>query len=127
MLSLAVRGWLVSVGLGVLAVLVTVFLAGMLAGAWTPRGNHAAIPFAIIAPIGAGLLSLSQFLTGRWVARRAPGRELSACLAFVMLQALLATIATFGPRSLENSWFPLTYPFCFLGALTVRRRVLAKS
>jgi hypothetical protein len=133
MLSLALRGWLVSVGYGLLAVLLTVFLVGVLAGALTLRGNNAAIPGAFLAPIGEGLFLLTQFLTGRWIARRAPGSELPACLAFALLQALLAAIAIFGPvvgfqsdarvhHTLDSTWFFLTYPFCFLGALTVRRR-----
>lgn len=130
MIALAIRGWLVSAGLGILAILMTAFLAGMMIGA---RGRQATVGLAILAPIAAGLLSITQFLTGRWVARRAQGRELPACLALIMLQTILAAIALFGPGAgihsegrmhltLDGAWFFLTYPFCFLGALTVRRR-----
>ena len=134
MLSLAFRGWLVSVGLGLLAVLLTVFLAGAWMGMTTPSSfGTSSFSISLLAPIAASLLSLSQFLTGRWIARRAPGNELSACLAFTMLQATLAAIAIFGPAmgiyhegrvhlTLDSSWFFLTCPLCFLGALTVRRR-----
>lgn len=38
-----------------------------------------------------------QFQVGRWVARRAPGRELSACLALVIVQWVLEYVATTAP------------------------------
>jgi hypothetical protein len=79
-------------------------------------------------------MAITQFFIGRWIARRTPGRELPACLAIAILQSglgwaapIVLALATRDTawlvRALESSWFLFTDPFCFLGALSVRRRV----
>ena len=73
-------------------------------------------------------MALSQFPMGRWIARRAPGRELSACLALaILLGALAGSLALMlavitGTRVAMDASFLLVEFFCFLGAWSVRRR-----
>ena len=94
---------------------------------------------AILLPLGAGagsfnpwygpqllvLAVISQFLTGGWIGRRAPGREWSACLALTMLLIVADTIFTlvFMP---DRPWQILTalagHCCYFLGAFSLRRR-----
>ncbi len=79
-------------------------------------------------------MAITQFFVGRWIARRAPGHELSAWLALAMVQwvvtwavALAFTLVTrdtaWMVHALERSKFQFTDVFSFLGALSVRRRV----
>ena len=75
---------------------------------------------------GAECLSMAgEFFVGRWIARRAPGRELPACLALAVLRLTLAALLMLivgADWSGNVSGVLLTDMFCFFGALTVRHR-----
>jgi hypothetical protein len=91
-----------------------------------------------------GAMSAVQFQTGRWVARRARGREVAACAAFSVVQlaagALLGAllVATVGesapaqePRDLLQSISafigpPLWYGSAFWGAIRIRNRAVQR-
>jgi hypothetical protein len=79
------------------------------------------------------VLLLGQFQTGRWVARRAPGRELSACvatilsiLAFDSCINIVTAVATHQNPVLVlvagGAAVVIFQSPCFLGAIVVRRR-----
>jgi hypothetical protein len=79
-------------------------------------------------------MALAQFLVGRWIARRAPGRELSAWFALLIMDQILnALLSIVGlalghPVSMRHwAWQPLTWIFvsnlsCLAGTIWVRRR-----
>ena len=103
MVSLALRGWLYSTWLmvGTLFLLILpmfiVVALGMLAGYWVrPLHWHPSqtLVTAVIAQVWMGWC---EFQTGRWIARRAPGRELaagiSACVTPVIFVFLIQLVA----------------------------------
>jgi hypothetical protein len=140
MLGLAFRAWLVSLCLAAVASFAGVFVAGMVFGVMAMRhstGGLGAVSGgfgdAEMLPAVTASMMLCQFAVGRWIARRAPGREFAACLAFTILQWVLAwlvaLVLTLVAHTLGSAlnrigswWYLLTNLFCFLGALSVRRR-----
>jgi hypothetical protein len=141
MLGLALRAWLLSLALALAALLCIVVLAaifglayamltsaiGSVNGAFTPGGVFVWVAKAV----GLAVAVLCQFQVGRWLARRAPGREVSACLALLMLQWIPAAMIGLGAAlaTRNSGWLPspeyllLGLP-CLAGALWVRRRAL---
>jgi len=133
MFGLAVRAWLVSLGLTLLVLLIGLLLLGLWLGATAVWNNYSVgagaggLGVAAWLAVVTALMSLCQFQVGRWIARRAPGREMSACLAFTMLQCaieypfVLTVMKADGvaPALCLNL---LIHVFCFLGARSVRRR-----
>lgn len=132
MLGLALRGLLMSfvAQLFVMTILFAVSAARTLlsTNASGGLGWSGGVPFNGSWTGGwiAECLSLAgEFFVGVWIARRAPGRELSACLAMAALQLTLAAVlrlalaAQWSGSLAEVLWIDL---FCFLGALTVRHR-----
>lgn len=72
---------------------VAVLVVGIVAVDGIKRLGLAANPEHVIAYAGVAWASLaSQFLIGRWLARRAPGKEIPACLAYLCLDATLWTL-----------------------------------
>jgi hypothetical protein len=133
MIGLAFRGWMVSLGLGAFVTVAGVFVAGVIFGATTSHTSGVGFTALSVVPPFIFFMAVSQFLVGRWIGRRAPGRELPACLTFAILQAAMLAIATLGPNFgtydsgeshlvIERAWFLLTDVSCFLGAFSVRRR-----
>jgi hypothetical protein len=144
MLSLAFRGWLMSwlfmlvlmlcivVGSGLFGVAYGMLAATRSTSVGAVSGGLVQWPFQVF---GFSAVMLCQFQVGRWIARRAPGRELSACLALAIMQEILGIVVTLGLElalghslSLDN-WGPgllslwMVLP-CFAGALWVRRRAV---
>jgi len=120
--------------MGALVTLAGIFLVGLVVGLSQDAGAGA-VGWTVLSLFPTLLCSaaIAQFFAGRWIARRAPGRELPACLALAMLQLVVAwavpvalALATHDKQwlvsALESLWFQLTVVFCFLGALLVRRR-----
>jgi hypothetical protein len=75
--------------------------------------------------------SILQFFVGRWLGRHSPGRELAACLAYLVVERVLnVTLLFFVPlstaayTSLDLSLAVTTYVvstmFLFAGAATAR-------
>jgi hypothetical protein len=133
MLTIAFRAWLLSLGLSVLVVVIGVLCMGVFIGATAMRNslgvNAAAGGFGAVEwlCLFTGLMSLCQFAVGRWIGRRAPGREMSACLAFTMVQCAIEypfVLLTMEAQGVALGLFLnlLTHVFCFLGAISVRRR-----
>lgn len=99
MIGLAFRGWLYSLWLIMgtyfgffvaICILVPVALfAGFLAQAvyWQPSWGH--VPKIIGPAFTLAWLGWCQFQTGRWIARRAPGRELAACIASLLTPVIV--------------------------------------
>jgi hypothetical protein len=102
------------------------------------------------ALLGLTALGVIQFRIGRWLARRAPGREMAACAAYQLLNVLLWTavgslvlwrsgaewakfVETFHPQPGSNQTGPLTNAlYClacwggiFYGGIRARRRHLS--
>jgi hypothetical protein len=100
MLGLAFRAWLVSMALYAVFLLGIIVLSavyglayGMLASSGTGSVNAAgAVPTGLFKALGFGAAALCQFQVGRWIARRAPGREMSACLALIVIQWIPLTV-----------------------------------
>jgi len=131
MLGLALRAWFLSLVVGAAVTIAGIFIVGMVVG--LDRPVHVGFTIASLVPVLFGSLAITQFLVGRWIAKRAPGRELPACLAIAILQSAVSWAVPFALMSvshhidwrvlaLESSRFLLTDVFCFLGALSVRRR-----
>jgi hypothetical protein len=138
MLGLAFRAWLVSLGLSLLVVLGLGLVAGLLLGVLTTRYSTGAVSGGFltmsVVPTLVIVIALCQFWVGRWIARRAPGRELPACLAFALLQWILewTVVIALGLATKDKELtitasgglgYMLTHFSCFFGALTVRHRV----
>jgi len=138
-LGLAFRAWLVSLCLAAAVAFADVFVGGLLLGAMALRNSTGGfgtvsgwLSDSEMVPAVTASMMLCQFLVGRWIARRAPGREMSACMAFTILQWILAWVValvlTLAARNMAlavsriGGWWLLTNLFCFLGALSVRRR-----
>jgi hypothetical protein len=128
MFVLALRAWLLSLGLSSLAILTGSLLGGLLVGALAMRNSSFAISAfgsAAWRALFIALTSVGQFLVGRWIGRRSPSREISACLAFTMLQgALQCPVVLVNGATWELALYFLTHGFCFLGALSVRRHAI---
>jgi hypothetical protein len=134
MLGLALRAWLLALAMGATLTIVDIFFVGWVIG-FTQDAGEGSVGFTVFSLFPALLCSMAitQFFVGRWIAKRAPGRELPACVAFVIVQ-LVASCAVQVALMLarhDKSWlvlardssrFILTDVFCFLGALSVRRR-----
>ena len=79
-------------------------------------------------------MALAQFLVGCWIARRAPGRELSAWFALLIMDQILNALPSIVGLALghpvsmrDGAWQPLTWIFvsnlsCLAGTIWVRRR-----
>jgi len=138
MLWLALRAWLVGLGLclGGLACIIGLSAAfglmyavvrnGSVAVGWAPG----AVLHWIFGSIGFSMAMLFEFLMGRWIARRAPGREVPAWLALWILQLVVAgaiaigiTLAKGHPEyAIDVPENLLGVSAGLLGALSVRRR-----
>jgi len=139
MLGLALRAWLLSLAVGAAVTIAGIFIVGLVLGLTASNGSIGfGFTITSLLPILIGSMAITQFFVGRWIARRAPGRELPACLAIAILQWALGwavpialTLATHNTDwlvgALESSCFLLTDVFCFLGALSVRRRGRART
>ena len=75
------------------------------------------------------MISLVQFYTGMWIARRAPGREFAACLVFIIATTILnalvwSVVIKRHPGSQEANWIVTPILRCVLlsGSLWVRIR-----
>jgi hypothetical protein len=142
MLGLAFCGWAVSVGLLVGCMVCLALVVQLLAAACTALSHSGYVrlgaeSWRLIVRLNSaaavwGVLTLCQFQVGRWIARRVPRRELSACMALLLLQFVLwvfgvgVTIATGQSgrlpilgRGIQS--LGLSLP-CVLGSLWVRRR-----
>jgi hypothetical protein len=137
MLGLALRAWLLSLGLvlasllGVIAISVFIGLAyGMVAyGGTGGLGGVAGGVTWLAMAAGLAAAILCEFQVGRWIARRAPDRELSACLTLTILQCILGAVFGLGFMlgAAQDAWRPDLLPLlwlnlpCLAGALWVRR------
>ena len=139
MMGLALRAWLLSLALLLAALLCLVVLGaffGLVYATLASASGSGLGAFAgggvlvwVAKAVGLAVAVLCQFQVGRWLARRAPGREFSAWLALIMLQWIPAAVIGMGVAlSTRNSgWLPsplyllLDLP-CLAGALWVRRR-----
>jgi hypothetical protein len=112
MLSLAGQAWLL-LSTQLLAV---TLLAGATAG-------HLGAWFWIYKPLTAAASLGIAYRIGRWTARRAPGRELSACLALTALSAAIVGVAALASTAahVESTWgVDVTGAAFYIGALRVR-------
>ena len=136
MLVLAFRGWLMGLLLA-FGVFVCIAVGIGLYPRLPLAESTAVLSRAVYAADLVGL-TLCQFLVGRWIARLAPGRELSAWLALMIMEEILNLMLsivplTFGHRfPIEDwSWRSLTWTFawmdlpCLAGTIWVRRRAVA--
>jgi hypothetical protein len=95
--GLAVRAFVLSLVVMFLGIFLFSIVAGtltVLSGGhnWSALGGSAATSVAR----GLGFLAFValQFVIGRWLARRAPGREIAACLAFTVLLSIVQLAAS---------------------------------
>jgi len=130
MAGLAFRGFLLElVGIFVASMSFgAVAFVGYLMGLRNPSGDPLR-PFA--APLGfLGFIGV-QVLVGRWLARRVPGRELSACLALTVLSTLLTLFMDIAMHDLRSAvlnivLIPMALPL-FVGAVQIRRKREART
>jgi hypothetical protein len=136
MFGLAVRGWVAGLGftflIGIGAFLVLgPLLTGLTMGHSNGVGGvYGGFPTSLANPAHVAMIALCQFLVGRWIARRAPGREVSPCLAFALLQWILEGTIAIGVGLASASGgllYLLSHSSCFLGALTIRRRARGEA
>ena len=128
MLGLAFRAWLMGVFLGMSSII----FASILGGALKIYGIAQ-------QTLTVAVFILCQFFVGRWMAWRAPGRELSAWLALLImgqfpiaLQLLLyiVRLALGYPISHDWAWQPLDwtsglmYLSCLAGTIWVREHAV---
>jgi hypothetical protein len=141
MLGLAFRAWLLSMCFALASVVCIIVLAGFwgIAVGMFARADGAGVGWATSAiakllckAAGWGVAMLCQFQVGRWVAQRAPGRELSVWLALTMMQWIPSLVVGLGVMLAtgDSGWLPvglnpqilaLALPL-LAGALWVRRR-----
>jgi hypothetical protein len=133
LLGLAFFGWVMGFLLAAVSIFISVFVGGVLVTISRITGPT----FDVVAPVGIIVAALSQFLVGRWIARRAPGRELSAWLALLIMDQILNALPSIaalalGPRFPVQGWAwqPLNWMSvsmclsCLAGAIWVRRRAV---
>jgi hypothetical protein len=141
--ALAFRAWLVSWGMTLLLFFGGAILFGFMLGALVVLDHGITGAFGGFSPlvgnsIAVAMIAFVQFWMGRWIARRAPGRELSACLAFALLQPIVECSVVIGVGvATGNIWpiitvdrlllYVLGYFFCCIGALTLRRRARSEA
>jgi hypothetical protein len=134
MFGLAFFGWLIGSLLTLVPLFISVFIGGVLVEIFgiTVRTFGVAIVAGIITA------TLCQFLVGRWIARRAPGRELSAWLALLIMDQILKVLPSIVALALGHrfpmpdwaAWQPVTwmsvleYLSCLAGTIWVRRRAV---
>lgn len=134
MLGLAFFGWLTGLLLTSVSIFIPVFVGGVLVEIFgiTVR------TFGVAVEAGSILATASQFLVGQWIARRAPGRELSAWLALLIMDQFLNVLPSivalaFGHRFPMPDWAVwqplnwmsvLEYLSCLAGANWARRRAV---
>jgi hypothetical protein len=154
MAGLAIRAWLLSAALffGFILALAVLFgvVVGMLASAGILNEKSFSPPSVWISGIEWPLIAFFSiaipFRIGRWIARRAPGREVAACIALQIVPFLImnivgsvvmhiwgpAIIAWVATRPAQNtpdllpglSWLPgaLSFIAVMAGAIQMRRR-----
>jgi hypothetical protein len=133
-LGLAFRGWLMLLGLQIFGGGAAFFLIF-----WLPAqiisvangihpGSWASSTSAWLPLVNTAVLLAVEYQAGRWVASRAPGRELSACVGMqVFGAAVLAALALALALAYGNGawrvdfWSPLTQVPAYLAAVQVRR------
>jgi hypothetical protein len=104
--GLAFRGLLANLALYIIAFAAIIVLAAVLgvlaADVFGPAGGVTSagfqLPFRLLGVITALAV---EFQTGRWIARRARGREMAACVAFLLIQTIAMLVigeAVFGSR-----------------------------
>jgi len=97
-----------------------------------PSWNFTPARDVLIRAIVLAWTAWCQFQVGRWIARKAPGREIAACISALLAPVFLTFVAgivitTF--RDAEVSRFVAGHPdptsiFLFAGALAGRRKYL---
>jgi len=157
MVSLGLRGWLfgVMLTLGYLVLLIPVTLiigilvgfGGLLIPAHFVAPPHTQDFFQILGTLtGCVFTAGCQFQTGRWIARRAPRREMAACIASWLAPSVLFGLLTLVVMhfwssevnqflanhpdktdlwSVRTAFFTNNFPsevFLFAGAFQVRRK-----
>ena len=85
LLGLAFFGWL----MGLLLTLVSFFTSVLVGGVLVKISGITGRTFDVAVVAGIIVAALCQFLVGCWIARRAPGRELSAWLALLIMDQIL--------------------------------------
>ena len=137
MLSLAFRAWPLMLGLQVLTVVLAfaLFSGGLLATAFAAvTGRHFVFWGNIWKLLNAAITIWVAYPIGRWVASRAPGREISACLAMLVVGAAVGCVAAFALATARGNLalgLDLT-SLCaqaalFIGALRVRRERVVRA
>lgn len=135
LLGLAFRGWLIGLLLTSVSIFIPVFIGGLLVEIFgiTVR------TFGVAVVAGNIVATFCQFLVGRWIARRAPGRQLSAWVALLIIDQIMNVLPSivalaFGhrfPMPDWAAWQPVTwmsvleYLSYLGGAICVRRRAVA--
>jgi len=95
-MGLAFRGLLLEIVMFAAFVICATILGGML-GAFLSIAGVAAGPHPVLSWLGwalAGIVAwgLIPFQVGRWLARRAPGRELAPCLGFMLFDLVTSGV-----------------------------------
>jgi hypothetical protein len=127
--------------LGLVMMFLSVFLFSIVAGTlmvlsgghtWSALGGSAAS--SVARCLGILLVAALQFEIGRWLARRAPGREIAACLAFTVLLSAVGFAGNLvwptGAREqvLELTVYQIPYALPLLvGAALIRRARLTPA
>jgi hypothetical protein len=140
--GLAFRGFLVSTAL-LMALMICIVICsavfGVIVGAMgLTRDVSALTPFRWAFELAGALVTLAtQFQVGRWIARRARGREMAACVAFLIVDMAVTTVVGEAlltrfvqTPDVQTSVAPLIirdlvdYIALFAGAVWVRRRLM---
>jgi hypothetical protein len=129
MLGLAGRAWLLMLGLQVLTVVLAFGLFGLLGTAFAAvTGRHFVLWANIWKLLNAAIAIWVAYPIGRWVASRAPGREVSAFLAMLVVGAAMGCVMAFALATARGnlSWGLDLTSLCaqaalLIGALRVRR------
>jgi hypothetical protein len=99
MASLALRGWLFGLFLSLasFALIIPVSILIALCTHWMFHSSpHEQLFESILGSLMGWALSCAcKFQTGKWIARRAPGRETAACIALSVVQLLLINLLAF--------------------------------
>ena len=98
MARLAFRGLLVNLSL-IFVLFVGIIVFSALFGVTAAIGGFRGMPFWVFGLWGAIAICAVQFQTGRWLARRARGKEMAACVAFLIVDMIVMQIvgeAVFG-------------------------------
>ena len=90
---LGLRAWVYSLwitaGFFFLAFLILLPFFGL--AAWLLPGKNP-LPEPLFSLFGWGLSAACTFQVGKWLARRAPGREVAACISFTLMETLATSI-----------------------------------